>query len=69
MKLKVNKNQTVSAEKYLNKIRSYLKDIISNLKKSNVSKIQLTITFHFICSTYNDEECVLYSKSSNRKSW
>ena len=68
MKLKVNRNQTVSAEKYLNKIRSYLKDIISNLKKSNASKIQLTITFHFICPKYNDEECVLYSKSSNKKS-
>ena len=36
--------KTLSVEEYLNKIRSYLKDIINNLKKSDTWKIQLTIT-------------------------
>ena len=30
-----NRNKTLSLEEYLNKIRSYLKDIINNLKKSD----------------------------------
>ena len=30
-----NKNKAPSAEEYLNKIRSYLKDIINHLKKSD----------------------------------
>ena len=29
-----DRNKTVSAEEYLNKIRPYLKDIINDLKKS-----------------------------------
>ena len=29
------RNKTLSLEEYLNKIRSYLKDIINNLKKSD----------------------------------
>ena len=33
---KGDRNKTLSVEKYLNKIRSYLKDIISNLKKSDM---------------------------------
>ena len=31
---KGDKNKTLSFEEYLNKIRSYLKDIINNLKKT-----------------------------------
>ena len=31
---------TPSVEKYLNKIRPYLKDIINNVKKSDTWKIQ-----------------------------
>ena len=30
-----DRNKTLSVEKYLNKIRPYLKDIINNLKKSD----------------------------------
>ena len=36
-----DRNKTLSAEEYLNKIRPYLKDIINNLKKSGPWKIQL----------------------------
>ena len=30
-----DRNKTISVEKYLNKIRPYLKDIMNNLKKSD----------------------------------
>ena len=60
--------KTLSVEEYLNKIRSYLKDIINNLKKSDTWKIQLTITIDFISSKDdNDEEHVMHSKSDKIK--
>ena len=55
----------LSVEEYLDKIRPYLKDIISNLKKSDTWKIQLTIENKFISSINNDEEHVMHSKSDN----
>ena len=58
-------NKTLSVEEYLNKIISYLKDIINNLKKSDSWKIQLTIANNFISSIYNDEEGVMPSKWDN----
>ena len=58
-----DRNKTLSAEKYLNKIRPYLRNIISNLKKSDAWKIQLTRANNFISSIDNDEECVMHSKS------
>ena len=42
--------KTLSVEKYLNKIRPYLKDIINNLKESDMQKVQLAITINFISS-------------------
>ena len=48
---------------YLNKIRSYLKDIINNLKKSDTCKIQLKIAINFTSSKDNYEECVMHWKS------
>ena len=54
----VHKNKSLSVEEYLNKIRSYLKNI-NNLKKSNTWKILLAIENNFIYSTDND---VLHSK-------
>ena len=51
-----DKNQTLSVEEYLNKIRIYLKNIINNLKKPDTWKIQLTIAVNFISSKDNDEE-------------
>ena len=58
-----DRNKTLSAEEYLDKIRPYLKDIISNLKKSDTWKIQLTIANNFMSSIDNDEERVMHSKS------
>ena len=58
-----DRNKTLSVEKYLNEIRTYLKDIINDLKKSDTWKIQLTLVKNFFSSIYNDEELVMHSKS------
>ena len=59
-----DRNKTLSAEEYHNKIRRYLKDI-KNLKTSDTWKVQLTITINFISSIDNDEDCVLHWNSDN----
>ena len=60
-----DKNKTLSVKKYLNKIRSYLKDTINDLKKSDTWKIQLTIAINFSYSKDDDEESAMHSKSDN----
>ena len=60
-------NKTLTVEEYLNKVRSYLKDIMNNLKKSDTWKIQLTIANNFTFSVDNDEQCVMHSKCDNIK--
>ena len=60
-----DRNKTISAEEYLNKIRPYLKNIINNLKKSDTWKIQLAKTNNFMSSIDNDQECLLNSKNDN----
>ena len=45
---------------YLDKIKSYLKDI-NNLEKCDTWKIQLTIAINFIYSNNTDEERVMNS--------
>ena len=62
---KDDRNKKLSLEKYLHKIRQYLKDIINNLKKSGTGKIQLAIAINFISSIDNGEEHVMHSKSNN----
>ena len=62
---KGDRNKSILVKEYFIKIRPYLRDIISNLKKADMSKIQLTITFNFISSKNNDEERVMHSTSDN----
>ena len=50
-----DRNKTVSVKEYLNKTRSYLKDIINNLKKSDTWKILLAISNNFISPIDNDK--------------
>ena len=59
-----DRNETLSIEEYLTKIRTYLKDIINNLKNSDTWKIQLTIAIN-ISFIDNDEEHAMHSKSDN----
>ena len=57
---------TLSVKKYLNKVRSHLKDIINNLEISDTWKTWLTITINFVSSIDdNDEKHVMHSKSDN----
>ena len=59
------RNKTLSVEEYLNKIKTYLKDVINNLQKFDTWKIQLTIAHNFISSMDNDEQHVRHSESDN----
>ena len=58
-----DRNKPLSIEKYVNKIRRYLKDIINYLKKFNTWKIQLTTANKFASSIDYDNKRVMYSKS------
>ena len=62
---KGNINKSILVKEYFIKIRPYLRDIISNLKKAVMSKIQLTIALNFMSSKNNDEERVMRSISVN----
>ena len=55
----------MAVKEYLNEIKPYLKDIVNNLKKSDMWKIQLIVVINFISLKDNDEEDVLHSKSDN----
>ena len=54
------KVMVIEIEEYLNKIRTYLENIINDLKKCDTWKIQLTIVINLISSKDADEECVMY---------
>ena len=62
-----DKNSNLSLDKYLNKIKPYLTDIIINLQSSDTWKIQLTIAINFTSSKDTEEECVMHSTSDNIK--
>ena len=56
----------MSIEKYLDKTRPYLRNIINDLKWSDTWKIELTITINFISSKDdNGEDLIMHSKSDN----
>ena len=60
--IETNRNKTLSIEEYLNNIRSYLKDVINDLNKSDTWKTQLTKAINCISSKDSDEERVMHSK-------
>ena len=45
-----DKNKNLSLDEYLNKIETYLKNIIIDFKNSDAWKIQVTIAINFISS-------------------
>ena len=59
----LNKNKAITIEKYLGKIRLYLKIIINNLKKSSTWKVQLTIVISFMSSKDVEEKHLIHFKS------
>ena len=62
---KGDRNKTLSVNEYLNRIRTYSKDTINNLKKSDTWKTLLIIAINFISSEDREEECVVHSESDN----
>ena len=63
----VDKNINLSLDEYLNKIETYLRNIITNLQNSDTLKFQLTIAINFISSKGTELEHVMYSNSDNIK--
>ena len=57
----------LSLDEYLNKIETYLKNIIINLQNSDAWKIQLTIAINFISSKDTEEERVMHLNSDDIK--
>ena len=62
-----DKNKNLSVKEYLDKIKSYLRDIIINLQKSDTWKIQLAISIEFISSKDVDEKRIIHLKSNNKE--
>ena len=61
------KETVIEIKECLNRIRSYSKDIINSLRKSDMWKTQLTIANNFTSSINNHEERLMHSKSDNMK--
>ena len=62
-----DRNETLSTEEYLNKIRRYLRNIINDLKTSDTWKIQLATAVNFVSSKDTEEEHAMHSKRDQIK--
>ena len=62
-----DRNRNVSLDELINKIKSYLRNIIIDLQNSDALKIQLTTAINFISSKDDEEERVMHSSSDNIK--
>ena len=62
-----DKNKNLPLDEYLNKIETYLRNIITNLQNSDRWKIQLTIAINFIFSKDTEKERVMHLNSDNIK--
>ena len=56
-----------SLKEYLDKIKSYFRNIIINLEKSGTWKIQLTTVINFVSLKGGNKERAMHSKSGNIK--
>ena len=54
-----DEKRTLPFDEYLNKIETYLRNIIINLQNSDTWKIQLTIAINFISSKDSIEDWIL----------
>ena len=59
------RNKDISIRIYLQEIKAYLKDVINDLQKYDIWKIQLAVAIKSISS--RDEKLVMHSKSDNIK--
>ena len=61
------RNRNLLLDEYLNKIKPYLRNTITDLQNSDAWKIQLTIVIKFISSKDAEEERVMHSSTGNIK--
>ena len=61
-----DRNKNLSLEKYLNKIKSYLKDLIISFQESDTWKVQLTITINFMSTKNVEKQHVIHSKKKKK---
>ena len=62
-----DKNRNLPLGRFLNKIKSYLRNIIINLQNSDRWKIQLTIAINYISSNNPEVERVVHLSSGSIK--
>ena len=60
-----DRNKNLSVKEYLNEIKPYLKDIITDLQKSGTWKKQSTVSINSIFSKDTDQEQIMHLKSDN----
>ena len=60
-------DKSLSLNEYINKIKTYLKNVIKDLQRSDIWKIQLTAAVNFTSSKYTGEEREMYATSGNVK--
>ena len=60
-----DKNRNLSHDEYLNKIETYLRNIITHLQNSDACKIRLAIAINFIFLNDTEEEPVMHASSGN----
>ena len=61
-----DKNRNLPLDEYLNKIKTFLRNIIIDLQSSDTCQTQLAIAINFI-SSKDTEECAMHSTSNNIK--
>ena len=62
-----DKNRNLLFDEYLNKIETYLRNMIIDIQNSYAWEIQLRIAINFISSKDSEEECVMHSNSGSIK--
>ena len=60
-----DKYRNLSHDEYLNKIKTYLRNIITHLQSFDACKIRLTIAINFIFLNDTEEEPVMHASSGN----
>ena len=69
MGLTVMKNRSLWLDKYLNKIKPHVRNIIINFQNSDSWKIQLPVAINFISSKDVEEEYVMHSANDYMKNF
>ena len=63
----VIKNRNLSLDKYFNKIKPYLRNIMTDIQNFDAPQIQLTIAIDSFSSKDAEEYSLMHSKSKNIK--